>query len=191
MTLAPPRHGTAGPGAGGAEAAGVRERGAERGAAGRAEPQHLAAARAGLPGAPRARRHDRLLLRRGAAGRRLGRATPLQAGHGLPSRVGHGRPPARPPPAPRRLPMRVRRAAGHRPRVRPQPHRRGRGGRRAGSQGRPGEPAAARARRRAGGSPPRAGGRSRGRSGPERVRLCRRSQCWAPPPRSREEARST
>lgn len=41
------------------------------------------------------------------------------------------------------------------------------------------------------GALPRAGGRPRGRSGPERVFLCLRSRCWAPPPRSREEARST
>lgn len=109
-------------GAGNAEAAGVRERGAERGAAGRAEPRHLEPARAGVRGAPGARHHDPLLLQWGAAGRRLGRAAALQAGHGLPRRLGHGRPPGRPP-APRRLPLRVRCSARHRSRLRAQPHR--------------------------------------------------------------------
>lgn len=145
-------------GAGDAEAAGVRERGAERPAAGRAEPRHLEPARVGLRGAPSARRHDPLLLQPGPAGRRLGRAAALQAGHGLPRRVGHGRPSGPGPgPAPPRLPLRVRRFARHRPCLRAQPHRRGGSRRRPGVEGRPGEPAAAVARRRPGESPPEGG----------------------------------
>lgn len=125
--------------AGAAEAArrGAHRRGGR--APGGPEPRDLERARAGLRGAPGPRRADTLLRVR-ASGRVVDRAAALPSGHGLPRRVGAagGGRDAAPPAA--GLPLRVRRAARHRARLRPQPHRRGRGGGRAGREGGPGEP---------------------------------------------------
>lgn len=128
--------------AGATEAArgGVHRQGGR--AAGGPESRDLEPARAGLRGAPCPPRAD-ALLRAGAASRLLGSAAALPAAHGLPRRVGAAGGPGaerRATPAAPGLPLRVRRAAWHRPRLRPQPHRRGRGGGRAGREGGPGGP---------------------------------------------------